>query len=68
MEKLTLTIKGMSCNHCVKSLTKELTKLKSAANILVTLDDNSATLEYDPAVLALPEIHAAVTEAGFEVA
>jgi Copper chaperone len=68
MEKIILGIKGMSCKHCVKALTTELEQLKSASNVIVTLDDNSATLEYDPNVTTVEAIHAAVVEAGFEVA
>ena len=65
MEKLTVGITGMSCAHCVKAATEALSELNGVTNVLVSLEDNNATLEYDTALVAIADINAAITEAGF---
>lgn len=60
----TLKIEGMTCNHCVMSVTKELEKLPGASNVAVDLASASAHLSTDATDEQLAE---AVDEAGYKL-
>ena len=67
MEKKTLKVEGMSCDHCVKAVTKAVSDLSGLAKVKVDLKDATVAFEYDPAVTGLKEIEAAIAEAGYKV-
>ena len=61
----TLSIEGMSCNHCVMHVKNALTEVKGVASVAVDLAKKSAVVEggdLDDAAMK-----AAVAEAGYEV-
>lgn len=65
MDHLTLTITGMTCNHCVMAVRKALAVLPG-----VTVTDvrpGSAALVYDSSLTTRAAIDAAVAEAGYGV-
>jgi copper chaperone len=68
MEKKTLKVKGMSCEHCVKAVTNALSALAGVANVSVNLKDGTASFSYDPALTPIEAIKAAITDEGFEAA
>ena len=62
----TVTVKGMSCNHCVMSVTKALTKLDGIQNVHVDLQKGEVRFDNTKAV-ALDKIEKAITDAGYQV-
>lgn len=60
----TLQIKGMSCQHCVMSVKKEIQKL-DIKNLEVKIGE--AIIEFDESITSMENIIDAVIEAGFEV-
>jgi len=58
-----LIIEGMTCQHCVKAVNEELTKVPGVTSVDVSLENNSATVEGQADNAALV---AAVAEAGYE--
>ncbi|MFT4147654.1 MAG: heavy metal-associated domain-containing protein [Micrococcaceae bacterium] len=62
METYTYKIDGMSCEHCVKSITEEVEKISGATDVKVDLASETLTLkaDHDPA----QEVDEAVDEAG----
>ncbi len=62
----TVRVKGMSCNHCVMSVTKALTKLVGIQNVQVDLQKGEVRFDNRKAV-ALGEIEKAITDAGYQV-
>ncbi len=62
----TVKVKGMSCNHCVMSVTKALTKLDGIQNVQVDLQKGEVRFDNRKAV-ALDKIEKAITDAGYEV-
>lgn len=62
-----VTVEGMSCDHCVAAVTKELTALEGVASVVVDLDTGRVAYESSRVVPA-DELAAAVDEAGFELA
>jgi copper ion binding protein len=65
--KTTLSIKGMSCDHCVHHVTTALKEVSGVSAALVSLEQNSAEVEHADSV-SLASLKAAVEEAGYEVA
>jgi copper chaperone len=63
MEKLTLTIDGMSCGHCLNSVRGALGRVPGVAVESVSI--GRATLAFDPAAVNAAQIAAAVTAAGY---
>ncbi|HEY5062648.1 MAG TPA: heavy-metal-associated domain-containing protein [Gemmatimonadaceae bacterium] len=63
MERVNLTIEGMTCEHCVRAVRGRLEKTPG-----VTLDDvrvGSARLQYDPAKTNLGDIENAIADEGY---
>lgn len=68
MEKKTLSVNGMSCQMCVKHVTKALEALEGVTEVSVSLESNSADVTFDPAVVSMANFKSVVAEAGYEVA
>ncbi|MFV0259997.1 MAG: heavy-metal-associated domain-containing protein [Acidimicrobiales bacterium] len=63
----TYTVVGMTCGHCVSSVTEEVTEVPGVTDVDVDLESGRLTVtSNDPVDAAL--IEAAVTEAGYEIA
>ena len=62
----TFMVKGMTCEHCVRAVTEEVTKLAGVRTVKVDLATGAVTVDSD-AVLEKPAVGAAIDEAGYEV-
>ena len=62
----TYTVSGMTCGHCVSSVTEELTELDGVTDVSVVLDSGAVTVTSDRD-LGRDEVRAAVTEAGYQL-
>ncbi len=60
-------VKGMSCQHCVMSVTKALNQLEGIQNVHVDLGRGEVTFDNTRNVAA-DRIKEAIEKAGFEVA
>jgi copper chaperone len=65
MKTATIKIEGMSCQHCVKAVGKELAKLKNVIVNDVTV--GTATISYDGSAETAKSIAEAIALAGFRV-
>jgi copper chaperone len=65
MEKLTIKVEGMSCEHCEKAVANAVGGFPSAKNVKVDLKAGTVTLEYDSGSINISEIGAAIEEAGY---
>ncbi len=61
-----LKVKGMSCNHCVMSITKALTKLDGIQNVKVDLQKGEVSFD-DTKTLGPEKIEKAIEDAGYQV-
>ncbi|QWC86876.1 heavy-metal-associated domain-containing protein [Nocardioidaceae bacterium] len=55
----------MTCQHCVASVTEEVSEVAGADRVVVDLDAGTLVVEGDAAE---SDVRAAVAEAGYEVA
>lgn len=60
----SLTVKGMSCEHCVSSVTKALEAIEGISNVSVDL--NAAKATFDNNGVTNEEIQIAIKRIGFE--
>ena len=62
----TIKVKGMSCQHCVGSVTKALSEIEGITDVQVDLDKGEATFnQQNPVDEQI--IKEAITKIGFEV-
>lgn len=62
-----VTVSGMTCRHCVMSVTEEVSEIEGVSAVDVSLDSGVVTVVADRDI-DRDEIAAAVSEAGFELA
>ncbi|XP_045725338.1 copper-transporting ATPase 2 isoform X4 [Mirounga angustirostris] len=62
----TISISGMTCQSCVKSIEGRISSLKGIVSIKVSLEQGSATVKYVPSILSLPQICRHIEDMGFE--
>ncbi|MBM4324913.1 MAG: heavy-metal-associated domain-containing protein [Deltaproteobacteria bacterium] len=63
---MILKVKGMSCQHCVMSVTKALSQLDGVKNVQVDLAKGEVRFDNTKAV-ASDRIEKAITDAGYQV-
>ncbi|GGM89942.1 metal-binding protein [Lentzea pudingi] len=64
MSESVFTVSGMTCGHCVSSVTEEIGQIGGVQNVAVELDSGKVTVTSDQPV-AEDDVRAAVTEAGY---
>ena len=62
-----VTVTGMTCQHCVMSVSEEIGEIPGVTGVEVQLESGAVTVLADREV-GRDELAAAVTEAGFELA
>ena len=66
MDRVKLTITGMSCGHCVSAVDKALKGVNGVQVEQVAI--GSATVSYDPATTSTHKITKAIEDEGYTVA
>ena len=64
---IVLPVSGMSCGGCVNSVQKALARVPGVVSVQVSLAENTATVEHDPATAPRPALVQAIEGAGFGV-
>ena len=67
MTQITLEAPDISCEHCIMSIEKALSKLDGVRFLSGDPTVKLVTLEYDPAVLNVSSIEVAMEEEGYPV-
>ena len=63
MEKIDLTIEGMTCEHCVRAVRGALEKVPGAR--VEAVDIGSASVEYDPERVTEETLVDAIADEGY---
>jgi copper chaperone len=67
MSESTYTVAGMTCEHCVASVTEEISELDGVSAVAVELSTGAVTVtSAEP--LAVADVRGAVEEAGYKLA
>ena len=63
MERVNLTIEGMTCEHCVRAVRG---RLEHTPGVKVSsVEVGSASIEFDPATTNLDDIEMAIADEGY---
>jgi copper chaperone len=66
METANIRIEGMTCEGCVKSVTRTLQAVPGVQSVDVLLEEGKARVTFDPGKTKLAELKRAVERAGYE--
>jgi len=66
MDRNTYTVSGMTCAHCVMSVTEEITAIDGVTDVAVDLPTGAVAVTSDHP-LDEGQVRAAVEEAGYEL-
>ena len=67
MSTETYTVTGMTCGHCVSSVTEEVSALPGVSDVQVELESGKVTVTADQPV-GQDQVRTAVEEAGYSLA
>jgi copper chaperone len=68
VEATTIKVTGMTCQGCVRSVTRVLEALPGVDAVEVSLERGEAAVNYDPARTGAPAFRKAVEDAGYGAA
>ncbi|NGY60193.1 heavy-metal-associated domain-containing protein [Lentzea sp. NEAU-D13] len=66
MSESVYTVNGMTCGHCVDSVTEEVGRIGGVRAVAVDLPTGQVTIT-SATPIALDDVRAAVAEAGYEL-
>ncbi len=67
MKNQVINVDGMSCDHCVQTITKALEGINGVAEVEVSLEKKQVTVGFEENQTDLKTIAAKINEVGFEV-
>jgi len=67
IETLHLTVKGMTCGNCARSVERKLAATPGVTNVVVDLDGGAADVAYDIGLVKPEVLVEAVRTLGYEV-
>ncbi len=65
-EKTTFTVRGMTCNSCVRHVTQALRSQPGVTEVDVQLAEGTACVLHDPEETSRESLRQAIEEAGYE--
>jgi Cu+-exporting ATPase len=66
-ETLKMTVHGMTCGSCARSVERKLASTPGVSKATVDLLNQNATIDYDAAAVQPETLAAAIRQLGFEV-
>jgi len=67
MTSKILNVAGMSCEHCKMAVTNAVSALDGVKDVEVSLENNTASVEFEESKLLLETIRQAIQAQGYEV-
>ena len=67
MTQEVLKVDGMTCEHCVQTITDTLGKIAGTSKVTVDLDKKEVQVDYNDEETNLQEISDKIVEVGFEL-
>lgn len=63
--KETYLINGMACAHCAQSIETALTQQHGVNTVVISLEQATATIDYDTSILTFEQLQTIVEEIGY---
>lgn len=67
MENIILKVDGMSCEHCVKAITKAVNALPGIGGVDVDLKAGTVAVQYDAVQSSLDTIKYEIEDQGYDI-
>ena len=67
MTQETLTVEGMTCQHCIKTITDALNGQSGVYKLEIHFDKKEVKIEYDEEKTTLKQISSRIVDLGFEL-
>lgn len=67
MEKVSLKVNTMNCDHCAQVIKDALEGLEGIEKIDISLEEKIVIVEYDNSKIIIDKIKEAIDEEGYEV-
>lgn len=62
-----IQVEGMTCGHCVETVTQAVNSVQGVGQVSVNLETKQVTVDFDESLTNVDTISSKITEAGFEV-
>lgn len=62
-----IQVEGMTCGHCVETVTQAVNSLEGITQVSVDLDQKLVRVDFDESRTNLDTVASKITEVGFEV-
>ena len=60
-------VEGMTCGHCVETVTQAVNSIAGISQVSVDLDNKLVRVDFDESRTSLDTVSSKITEVGFEV-
>ncbi len=67
MMRKVLKVEGMTCQHCVETVSEAVTKMAGIQRVDVSLEEKEVIVDFDESQTKMEDISAQIVEAGFEI-
>ena len=67
MEKVTLNVQGMSCDHCVKAVEGSVGEINGVNSVKVDLKAKTVDVEFNTQEVSLDKIKETIDDQGYDV-
>ena len=67
MQRVTLQVQGMSCNHCVQAVEENVGNINGVQSVHVLLEEGKVDVTFDEAKTNVDEIKQTIVEQGYDV-
>lgn len=64
-ERVVIPVEGMSCMSCVATVKKMLSDMDGVTEVMVSLEDKTATVSFDPALITLAQLQEGINKLGY---
>ena len=67
MKESIVIVEGMSCEHCVKAVTKAINALPGIGNVAVDLKKGLVTVKHDIETTGIEKLKKAIIDQGYDI-
>jgi copper chaperone len=67
MEKVTLNVQGMSCDHCLRAVEGSVGELSGVNSVKVNLKSKTVDVEFNNQEVSLDKIKETIDDQGYDV-
>ncbi len=67
MQKITLKVEGMSCNHCVATIEKNVVAMIGVSEATANLSDKTVVIDFDETRVTKKAIKTTIEDQGYDV-